>query len=114
MTEEVRPRTLALDVKDRLIVIDFLPQQSNLVDQLLARDIRSKVELSQDEMKEVELKSTGTSITWNEAKTLTKEIAFTEAEWDLMKRQMKTASDESRITPDRIDTILKFQKMEGV
>jgi len=114
MTEEVRPRTLSLDVKDRMMVLEVLPQQSNLVDQLLSKDIREKVELSQSEMQEIGFKAEGTQLMWDDAKVVFIEVTFSEAEMNLISRMFKLASDESRVTRFMLDTILKFQKIIGV
>lgn len=114
MTEEVRPKTLSLDVKDRFIIVDILPQQSNFVDQLLARDIRTKVELSQAEATEVGLKTEGTQLQWRDDATLVKEVEFTEAEMNLLSRMTKLASDEQRVNKFMLDTFLKLQRFTSV
>lgn len=114
MTEEVRPKTLTLEVKDRLIILDILPQQSNFVDQLLSRDIRTKVELSQAEATEAGIRTEGQQIMWKEDTTLTKDIEFTEAELNLLTRMVRLANDEQRVTRFMLDTFLKLQRFTSV
>jgi hypothetical protein len=113
MTEEIKTRTLELTVKDRFMIGELLPQESNLVDQLLARDIRTKTSISQQESTEIELVAGPGTLQWNEKKDLRKVVEFTEAELNFLDRNIKRRSAEEKIGIDMVEVILKIQTLVG-
>ena len=93
--------TVKLTIKDRLIIPNILPSQGGLVTQRISKDIRKKVQFSQDEikkfnMRDVQLPGGGQSVAWDTVRKETNaetgetvevpvegieiEVTFTEAE----------------------------------
>lgn len=91
---------MLLSVKERLNFSVVYPEKGNIVEQRLVKDIADKIELSQKEMEEIELKAMGDRVQWNEEKAKDKEVEFTKMELDLLKRQVRELDGKKEITPN--------------
>lgn len=103
---------MELNVKDRLMFNSLFPQQGDLIAQTLIRDITKKVALTQDEIKEVELKVTANGFNWNNEKAVPKDVTFTEAELEFIKQQVERLDREKKITQDNLDLCMKIKNTE--
>ena len=104
-------RRLFLDVEDRLrISTSILPQEDNIINLMLARDITHKVEFGQAEVKKIGLKSTKSGFTWNNKKCGKKTFEFTDAELELMSTQINKLDSQSKITPDLLSLCLLIRE----
>jgi hypothetical protein len=78
MSEEIKKNALALTVKDRLLVTQLYPKESNLVEQTIVRDISRKIEISQKEQEAIGLKAVQQGFTWDQEKELVKQIELSD------------------------------------
>jgi len=106
---------MKLSVKDRLVIGNLYPAQGNILQQTLVRDIAKKVEVTQDEMKQINLApiegSQGMKWDPEEASKLgEKEVVFTEAELNLLKEQVSRVDRENKITLGLLDLCLKIRE----
>lgn len=101
---------MTLSLKDRLNFVLLFPEKGNIIQQILVADISKKVSLTQDEIKEFELKQEGTVLKWNEEKAKDIEVEFTEAELNLLKEQIKELDSKGEITQAILPLCLKLQK----
>lgn len=99
---------VSLSVRDRLVMSELYPKKSNLVDQVLVKDITNKIQFTQEEMKEIDFKATANGYTWND-KAPEKEFEFTEAELDLLKKQIEEKDEQKEITLQLTDLCLKLK-----
>lgn len=99
---------MKLSIKDRLTIASLYPQQSNIVEQVIVKDIKKKVDLSQSEFKEINLKVSEGKYTWNN-KAKDKEVDFTESELSLLKSQIDKLDKEKKITQDILSLCLKIK-----
>lgn len=97
-----------LTLKERINFGALYPQKGNIVEQKLIRDIAEKIEISQGEMKEIELRATGTQVQWNEKKAKDKKVEFTEMEMDLLKRQVRELDEKKEVTANILSLCLKI------
>lgn len=106
--------TLHLDIPDRISIPGMLPQQGGLAEQIIAKDIRKKVEFSQEDLKKFEIQDIvhpegRTGIRWNPLKDKPVAITFTDDEVRLMARSIDRLDKEKKINPENIETVLKFK-----
>ena len=106
---------MKLSVKDRLVIGNLYPAQGNILQQTLIRDIAKKVEVTQDEMKQINLGpiegSQGMKWDPEEANKLgEKEVVFTEAELNLLKEQVARIDKENKVTLGLLDLCLKIRE----
>lgn len=100
-----------LTVKDRIVMSQLYPKQGNLISQVLVRDINKKIMLEQDEIKDIDfqVREDGRSYIWNEKKAKDKDVDFTEAEIDLLKKEVENLDKDNKITQDVLDVCLKIK-----
>ena len=106
---------MKLSVKDRLVIGNLYPAQGNILQQTLVRDIVKKVEVTQDEMKQINLApiegSQGMKWDPDEANRLgEKEVLFTDAELNLLKEQVSRLDRENKVTLGMLDLCLKIKE----
>lgn len=105
---ETKPVKLSLSVKDRLAFRELFPQQGNILSQVLVRDIAEKVQLTQAEIKKIDLKATGNAFSWNpKAKAVS--IVFTNAEMTFLREQVDRLDKEKKVTVDMLELCLKIK-----
>ena len=116
-----------LGIMDRLIIPNLLPAQGGLVTQRVSKDIRKKVQLTQAEMKAVNMRDVRGRdgqmvVQWDREKTEmvdgveTKvpieepviEVAFTEAELKVLSEAVEKLDKAQKITPENLETCEKF------
>ena len=64
---------MKLSIKDRLIINALYPKGSDIATQLLVRDIKAKVDLTEQENAEIGLKVDNSVVTWDNEKGKDKE-----------------------------------------
>jgi hypothetical protein len=97
---------MKLNIIKRLNLARLFPKEGGILQQLLIRDIAKKIEFTQDEIKEIELKQSGNQITWNPEKDIEKEINFSESEINFLKDQVTLLDNEKKVTQDMLDLCL--------
>ena len=104
--EEIK---ISFEFKERFLLRQLFPQQSDLLTQLLIRDISEKVDVSQKETLEAELQHTQTGTTWNPQKAKGKDVLFTVAEFSFLNSQVGRLDKEKKITSDLLSICLKIR-----
>lgn len=102
-------RSLTLSIKDRVMMGSLYPQQSDLVTQVLVKDIDKKVSVNQQELKRIEFRTDPTGCKWNSKKARDIKVLFSEMELNFLKDQVTRLDKEKRITPDLVDLCLKIK-----
>jgi len=104
---------MKLTFKDRVSISVLYPKSGSLVDQVMVKDISSKTDITQEEIKEVGMKSfmeNGVPKTrWDNEKAKDKEVNFTEAELEFLRNQVEAKDKKKEITRDIIDLCLKLK-----
>ena len=107
---------LELVVKDRLVFESFLPNEGSFIDIKVSKDLREKVEFSQEEMKSINMRSRdngdGTSSTlWDSEKDVAVKIEITEYEQELLKKQFNVLDKSLKIDVKLFDLALKIKNL---
>jgi len=102
-----------INVVDKLIIGQLLPQTEGFLVQMIARDIGRKVEITDGEREIVELKTNpqGQGVIWKTDRIAETEmeIDFSETEISMLQEQIKKLDDGKKITTTMLDTILKIR-----
>ena len=101
---------MKLNVKDRLVITELLPNQDNIIGLTIAKDIRQKTEVGQIEATKIGLKIEGTSFIWDDKKEKDKTIEFTDAELELLKSQINELDKQKAIKSNMLSLCLKIRE----
>lgn len=107
--ENVETKSLKLSVKDRLNLNELFPQQNDILGQIMARDIYEKVQITQAEIKKIDLKQTQGRLEWNKEKAKDKTVVFTGAELEFLRTQVTRLDNAKQITSDLLELCLKIK-----
>ena len=89
-------------VIDRIGLLGLLPKEANIINMTLAKDIREKVDFTQDEMKKFDMKSRPDGkLAWKIQKKGVK-IKFTGAELELLRSQVDLFDKQNKITAEML------------
>lgn len=97
---------LSLGIKDRIVLPTFFPDKSNFVDQILKEDINNKIRITQEEVTKVGLhysepdKDGKQFMSWNKNNEVDKEVEFTQAEIQYIKKQVDRLDKEAALSDD--------------
>ena len=67
---------MKLNVKERVAILQMLPETGSLVEMVDIMEIVKKVRLEEEEKNNIEFKETKNSLSWNAVKDLGKDIEF--------------------------------------
>ena len=107
---------LSLGIKDRLVLPTFFPERSNFVDQILKEDIGKKVHISQEDIKTVGLHYTDPDkdgkqfMTWDKDKDVDKEVEFTKAEIQFLKKQIDRLDKDEALDDEMMSMAKQLRK----
>ncbi len=107
---------MQLTIKDRIVFSSFFPKNYNLVEGVLIKDILKKVDITQEEIKEIGLQPITDPITktsqvvWDADKAKEKEIIFTEMEVNFLKDRVKELDKEKKLNNDTFELAQKINK----
>lgn len=100
---------MKLTILERLNIKTLLPAQGNFETLIISQDIAKKVTITQEEVKEYEMKTEAENIVWNEkGVTSEKEIEFTDAEKLKISEFIQKKNSENALTESHISLYKKF------
>lgn len=102
---------MELTVKDRIVMIDLLPEQGGIIDMILVKSISSKVALTAKEITDFSVKQEGNSVKWDQSKDMGVEIGFEMSEIELLKRRVQELDESKNITMRMFDLCLKIKEL---
>ena len=100
---------LKLTMQDRLLFGSLYPQQSNILEQTIIRDIDKKVGIKQEEIKKYKIVQKESVFTWDKDTPKEFEIEFSQVEIDLLKKQVKRLDKKNEISQSNLGLCLKIQ-----
>jgi len=104
--KNVEGTKMSLGILDRIMITShLLPKEGNIIDLTIAKDISKKVVLTQDEITKYEVKGRDDGgLTWGKKGTAyKKKIQFSNAEHELMKKQVELLDRQNGITSESLD-----------
>lgn len=104
------PKKIVLTVKDRLVVAFLFPIKSNIVGQVIARDIAKKLDVGDAEAKEIDLKKMPNgNFKWEGKKAKDNEYELTAPEVAFLKEQVARVDAAREVTSDTLEICQKVQ-----
>ena len=106
--KDVENVKLELFIKDRMAVMGMLPAQGDLITMTLAKDIRTKTELKQEEFKKYNIRDRADGkpgLMWDiEKKGVS--ITFSSAEVELLKSRIAELDKKKEITEEMLEVCM--------
>ncbi len=103
---------LSLTIKERLDFAEILPERSDIVTQVLSRDIREKISFTQAEAKKFGMKPTPKGgLSWDKGRETN--IAFTVPEITLMRAQVEKLDKERNVSTAILSLCLKIREIRS-
>lgn len=101
--------TMKLNIKERLMMLELLPEKGALLTMTNKRNIIKKVDFSSEEIETFEIKQTEKGITWkNEEKP--KDVDFNSEELKLLKDSVDELDKNNAITDYLFDLCIKIKE----
>lgn len=99
---------MKLSVKERLLLLNILPKESNFLTLRIVRDLQNALSFSEEEVKQFEFKTEGNKAIWNQEKEIDKEIQIGEKATDLIIDSLKELDKLKKINMDIYNLYEKF------
>lgn len=100
-----------LKIKDRIAIIQMLPQSGSLSEMVDIMEIVKKSRLTAQEKLDVDFKETANSAMWNIAKDLGVDVNFTLDELSVLKAAVKKLDLEKGITANNLEICLQINSL---
>lgn len=100
---------MKLSIKERLNFGSILPKENDYVSSLLSRDILKKIDLSQEEIKKIELKNVNNQLSWKNNLDKDIEVEFTAAELNVLNEAINKLDKANKISLSNLDIIEKIK-----
>ena len=99
---------MKLTVKDRIVMAGLYPKESNIISQVMIRDIDQKARMTQEDIEKFGIMNDNGLIKWNgKAKDI--EVEFSQAEIKFLQEQVERLDRENKINQDILDLCLKIK-----
>lgn len=99
---------MKLSVIERILLLNLMPAEGNILEMRTKRDIGFKVGLNAEELVKYQVKDEGGNVTWNPDVEQDTEIELGEAEKGFIKEQLVKKSGEGKLTDGHISLYDKF------
>lgn len=111
--KETKGHVLKLSFSNRVFnIVGLYPKETNIMNGLILKDIKTKVNLSASEKKNLDLKSfKNGSFSWEKKNDTIKQISFSNSEIKFLQDQINLLDNQSKITPESLDIALKIQSI---
>lgn len=102
---------MKLYVKERLSILQMLPENGSLSEMVDVMEIVKKVRITQEEKTKIEYKETSGSIIWNVTKDEGIDIEFTFEEISVLKSAVARMDKEKKINMSILDVCLRIKNL---
>jgi len=103
---------MKITFSDKVLLGNILPKEGSFETLILSRDVYKKIEISQEDMEEFEIKPSedGKAIQWSIKKSEDNpfDIDFSESEKNFISGSLKKISEKEALTPNLIPLYEKF------
>jgi len=104
-----------LNLKERFVLPDILPPKGTMIDQITAKSIIKKVEITSDEIDKwnirEERRGEKSILIWDDKKAEEPEYDFNKTEIGLLKEGVDRLDKEGNITQSNLDLCQKIKKL---
>ena len=103
---------MKLNVSERLTLVGIVPQKGNFETMTTVQNLKDLLYLSEEEVKEFEVKQSPDNVSWNEKATEKREIKISEMGMHLLTKVLKGLDEKEELTSAQY-LIYKRIKEEG-
>ncbi|MGB9697708.1 MAG: hypothetical protein ACPL2D_10570 [Ignavibacteria bacterium] len=103
---------IKLNLKDRFVIGELLPKTGNKLTMIIVYDVIKKLDITQQDIIEFDIKVDGNGYKWNPQKDTEKEFELTEAELKVILDGIAELDKNNGINLDMITTIKKLLSYE--
>lgn len=100
---------MKLGIKERLLFGGIFPEKGDFLTQSICQDISEKIKLSEEEIKQINLRFDEGRWVWDTDKDIEKEVEFSDVEFNLLKIQVDRLDKEKLITHLILDICKKIK-----
>jgi len=97
---------MKLNLSERLVIADVLPQRGNFLEMIIKKDVLDKVTVKQGDIEKFGVKVDGDKISWTSQEEI--EVDFTPAETEMIKKQLSDLDKNKQLEDKHIPTYKKF------
>jgi hypothetical protein len=102
-----------LNVFERLTMMGLLPQEGSFVTLRIQRELMTKLGMSEDELKEFDIKQEGVKVTWNEKGIEEREMKLGEKQMDMIKSALVKLDGDNKLEQKHFSLYEKFVEKGG-
>jgi len=99
---------MKLTVGERLMLLQVLPQEGNIVTLRIIRDLSNNLGLSEEEHKNFEIKQEDQKVSWNVKGNEEKDVQIGEKATDVIVDSLKNLDDNKKLIPQMMSLWDKF------
>lgn len=101
---------MELSVRERLILLNSLPQHGNMADLKVIRKLQESLSFSEDEHKKFKFAQDGETVRWDDNVEQGAEIEIGEKANDIIVKALADLNKQNKLTIDHLDLYEKFVK----
>ena len=98
---------MKLNLLERILVLNILPAKGSFTDLIIKEDVAKKVAVTQDEIKELEIKQDDKGLHWKQTDKVW-DIEFKDLEKELVKKQLKELDEKKELTGEHLSLYRAF------
>ena len=115
MSKEEIKNVLELTFTERLVLGTVLPTEGDMMTILVVKDLKDKVMLNQEILKDVEWSTLGSNATWNadKAERYSMTLDLTSVELKILKEAVSRLNTEKKITLENLSFARKVDELKS-
>ena len=99
-----------LDLLDRLVIGNILPNEENVVTLKIIRDLKNQIGVTEEEHKEFNLRNEGQTFKWDKKANNPKIFEIGEIAQQIIIKALKDLDAKKKLSAEMIETYEKFVK----
>ena len=99
---------MELTVKERVALMNVLPQEGNFADLKIIRTLQDSLSFSEEEHKILNFRNTETGMAWDDSDEMIKDVPIGERASDVLFERLTKLDFDSKLTPDHMPIYEKF------
>jgi len=99
---------MELTVKERLVLLNLLPNEGNFLTLKLMRKLREALSFDEEELKRLNVVQNGDRVSWDITVDIRKDIAVGDVMTDVIVKDLKGKDKDGKLTEDHITLYEKF------
>lgn len=99
---------MKLEVKERVILTQLLPTETDYLTYKIVQDLRNDLGFSEKEIKDFEIRTENGQLFWNPQKAKTKEVEIGDTGMKIIAEALEELNKQKKINTDNVSLYEKF------